>query len=44
MKGPKSAKSTHKKKQRNPMYKDGLRFECQRCGSCCRGEPGVVWM
>ena len=27
-----------------PWYKDGLRFECQRCGSCCRGEPGVVWI
>lgn len=27
-----------------PWYKDGLRFECQRCGRCCRGEPGVVWV
>ncbi|TVL98769.1 MAG: hypothetical protein CV087_20495 [Candidatus Brocadia sp. WS118] len=25
-------------------YKKGLRFECQRCGRCCRGEPGVVWV
>ncbi len=25
-----------------PWYKNGLKFECQRCGSCCRGEPGVV--
>jgi Fe-S-cluster containining protein len=25
-------------------FKDGLRFECQRCGRCCRGEPGVVWV
>ncbi len=25
-------------------YKDGLRFECQRCGECCRGEPGMVWI
>jgi len=24
-----------------PRFKDGLRFECQRCGKCCRGEPGV---
>ena len=23
-------------------YKNGLKFECQRCGNCCRGEPGVV--
>lgn len=28
----------------NPWYKKGLRFECQRCGKCCRGEPGVVWV
>ncbi|MDE1890651.1 MAG: YkgJ family cysteine cluster protein, partial [Planctomycetota bacterium] len=27
-----------------PWFKDGLRFECQRCGRCCRGEPGVVWV
>lgn len=23
-------------------YADGLRFECQRCGRCCSGPPGVV--
>ena len=22
----------------------GLKFECQRCGGCCRGEPGYVWV
>jgi len=33
-----------KRRQKNTWYKDGLKFECQRCGSCCRGEPGVVWM
>ena len=33
-----------KKRQKKLWYEDGLRFECQRCGSCCRGEPGVVWM
>ncbi|MGR3310684.1 MAG: YkgJ family cysteine cluster protein [Candidatus Brocadiales bacterium] len=22
----------------------GLRFECQRCGVCCQGEPGYVWV
>ncbi|MFV1975240.1 MAG: YkgJ family cysteine cluster protein [Candidatus Scalindua sp.] len=44
MNGSESDKSAHKKRQKNPWYKDGLRFECQRCGSCCRGEPGVVWM
>lgn len=25
-----------------PWYKDGLRFQCQRCGNCCRGEPGTI--
>ncbi len=25
-------------------YKDGLRFHCKRCGDCCRGEPGYVWI
>jgi len=24
-------------------YKDGLRFQCQRCGNCCRGDTGYVW-
>jgi Fe-S-cluster containining protein len=27
-----------------PWYKDGLRFRCTRCGSCCTGEPGHVWV
>ena len=27
-----------------PWYKDGLLFECQRCGICCTGDPGVVWI
>ena len=22
----------------------GIRFECRRCGKCCRGEPGWVWV
>jgi len=22
----------------------GLRFECRRCGGCCSGEPGFVWV
>lgn len=25
-------------------YEEGLRFACVRCGSCCRGEPGYVWV
>jgi Fe-S-cluster containining protein len=27
-----------------PWYKDGLRFTCTRCGNCCTGEPGFVWI
>jgi Fe-S-cluster containining protein len=27
-----------------PWYRDGLRFECTRCGHCCTGPPGVVWV
>ncbi|MDR2344869.1 MAG: YkgJ family cysteine cluster protein [Planctomycetaceae bacterium] len=25
-------------------YKDGLRFGCTSCGSCCGGGPGFVWV
>jgi Fe-S-cluster containining protein len=25
-------------------YDDGLRFRCTRCGNCCTGEPGFVWV
>jgi Fe-S-cluster containining protein len=28
----------------DPWYKDGLRFRCTRCGHCCTGEPGFVWV
>jgi Fe-S-cluster containining protein len=27
-----------------PWYQDGLRFECTRCGHCCTGDPGFVWV
>ena len=27
-----------------PWYRDGLRFACTRCGHCCTGEPGFVWV
>lgn len=27
-----------------PWYKDGLRFQCTRCGNCCTGPPGFVWV
>jgi Fe-S-cluster containining protein len=25
-------------------YEDGLRFQCTRCGNCCTGAPGFVWV
>lgn len=25
-------------------YSDGLRFQCTRCGNCCTGTPGFVWI
>jgi Fe-S-cluster containining protein len=25
-------------------YRDGLRFGCTRCGHCCTGAPGYVWV
>jgi uncharacterized protein len=25
-------------------YRDGLAFECTRCGACCTGAPGYVWV
>jgi len=28
----------------NNFYKDGLQFECARCGHCCRHEPGYVFL
>jgi Fe-S-cluster containining protein len=28
----------------DPWYARGLRFHCQRCGGCCRGQEGYVWV
>jgi Fe-S-cluster containining protein len=28
----------------NPWFEDGLAFECTRCGACCTGAPGFVWV
>jgi Fe-S-cluster containining protein len=25
-------------------YQDGLQFRCTRCGHCCTGAPGFVWV
>jgi Fe-S-cluster containining protein len=27
-----------------PWYREGLNFECTRCGHCCTGAPGYVWV
>lgn len=27
-----------------PWYRDGLPFTCTRCGACCTGAPGYVWV
>ena len=27
-----------------PWYHSGLRFQCTRCGNCCTGAPGYVWV
>jgi hypothetical protein len=28
----------------SPWYAQGLAFTCTRCGDCCRGAPGYVWV
>jgi Fe-S-cluster containining protein len=25
-------------------YRNGLRFQCQVCGRCCTGDPGVIYV
>lgn len=32
------------KSDRKHWYSEGLRFTCQRCGRCCSGPPGFVWV
>ena len=27
-----------------PWFEGGLRFRCTRCGNCCTGAPGHVWV
>lgn len=36
--------NTKNQNAHSSWFKDGLRFECQRCGKCCMGEPGAVWV
>lgn len=28
----------------SPWYAEGLHFTCTRCGNCCTGAPGYVWV
>ncbi len=30
--------------QREVWYANGLSFACTRCGNCCTGAPGFVWV
>jgi hypothetical protein len=30
--------------RRNNFFDAGLRFACQRCGACCTGAPGTVYV
>ena len=30
--------------RKSPWYRDGLAFTCTRCGDCCTGAPGYVWV
>ena len=30
--------------EKEPWYKDGLKFKCSGCGDCCTGAPGWVWV
>jgi len=29
---------------RSYFFDQGIRFECQRCGACCTGEPGIIYV
>ena len=30
--------------EKAPFYAEGLRFSCKRCSSCCRYDPGFVFL
>ncbi|MDO4551476.1 MAG: YkgJ family cysteine cluster protein [Planctomycetia bacterium] len=35
---------SHEEDPAELWYRDGLKFECCGCGSCCTGSPGYVWV
>jgi len=39
-----AAFSHHAGMSQRPWYRDGLRFTCTRCGNCCTGAPGNVYL
>ena len=39
-----AAPKQHQHRRAAPWYAGGLRFSCQRCGRCCTGDPGYVWV
>ncbi len=30
--------------EQESWFRDGLAFSCTRCGACCTGAPGYVWV
>jgi uncharacterized protein len=30
--------------EEDPWYREGLAFTCTKCGDCCTGAPGYVWV
>lgn len=30
--------------KKNPWFEEGLKFSCRRCGDCCTGDPGYVFL
>lgn len=43
-KAKQSANKKEKSGEKEPWYKDGLKFECTQCGRCCGAAPGFVWV
>ncbi len=33
-----------RRESKSPWYREGLAFSCTRCGACCTGAPGYVWV
>jgi Fe-S-cluster containining protein len=36
--------SSNSLEQRPYFFDAGIRFQCQRCGACCTGEPGTIYV